>query len=88
MNALSTSPQTREITRKALDGQLLVTATTPPAAGSFTVTHGLGRVPSGYVLVRSDGYVQLHEDLAVPPTEDDLTLVADTASVTVTLLVF
>lgn len=72
---------------KALNGET-VSFTTPAAPNTdFSVTHTLGRIPTGFFIVRQGAAVQIY-DGSVPWTKTTVSLKATVASVPVTVYLF
>ncbi len=53
-------PQFREIVNKAIDKTAFVDVTTDAAGIEFSIEHGLGTIPLGYLLIGQDQPVALY----------------------------
>lgn len=82
------SPQIRDITRRAPDAQQYQDVTTPGTANTeFTVNHGLGRVPVGYLVVGRDKAAIIYNSTTAW-TETAIYLKCNVATVAIRLLIF
>ena len=73
--------------RQNMDGVTLNTNTPGGADTNFTLTHNLGRVPVGFIVVNQDKGAVTYRG-TVTWTETQLTLKCNTATVNLTIFVF
>jgi hypothetical protein len=71
-----------------LDGQWIELVTPGVADSEFAVPHGLGKVPSGYLVVRKDQAAHLYDSNVGGWSEDTIYLKCDVVSVTFSIIVF
>lgn len=83
----SLEPQFSEILNNALDRRQHQDVTTPGADTEFTITHGLGYVPVGFLVIRQDKAGSFYLS-TTPATVDKIFLKCNVASVAARIMVF
>jgi hypothetical protein len=73
-------------TKDNIDGAWVAVANTGAANTNFTVTHNLGRVPVGYLVMTKDRAVDVYTG-TIAATNTQLTLKASVANAVVTLFI-
>lgn len=72
--------------RDNIDGAWITVADTGGANTDFTVTHNLGRVPEGWLVIKQDKATSIYVG-SVAWTETQITLKSSTANVALTLFI-
>lgn len=75
------------VNRDNIDGNWVSTVTPVAPNTDFTLTHNLGRIPVGFLLMSSDRAVSIYNG-TVPWTVTTITLKASVASAAVSLFIF
>jgi hypothetical protein len=80
-------PQFREIVGKAIDKTAFVDVVTGSADNEFSIEHGLGTIPLGYLVISRDATVVVYKS-TTPWDTDHIYLKGTASGVGIRLLIF
>jgi hypothetical protein len=79
--------QFQEIIRNALDKRIFLQTTTPGADVEFVLSHGLGYVPIGWLVISKNKAGDVYQS-ATPATVSTIALKCNVATVLIRIMVF